>query len=69
MFAVGRAMSVTCFQRNLRAKSHDHIDLRADQFDCGGGGPGCSLVNPSEFDDQILALGESELSQLGKEDR
>jgi hypothetical protein len=49
------------FQRNLQAQSHDYIDLCADQFSCVCKGFGLSLVDPSVFDDQILALGESEL--------
>jgi hypothetical protein len=59
----------TCgFQRDLRAKSHHHVGLRADQFSRGSEGLGRSLVRPSEFD-QSIALGETELLQFSKERR
>src|SRR5215472_14526242 len=54
---------------NFRTKSDHHVDVRADHFSSGGEGLGCSFVYPSVFYDQILSLGESELSQFSKKRR
>jgi hypothetical protein len=57
------------FQGEFRTKSHHHVDVRADQFGRAREGFGRSFVYPPVLDDQVLALGESELAQFGQKDR
>src|SRR6516164_6623043 len=50
----------------FRTKSDHHVDLRTDHFRRRSERLGCPLVDPSVFNDEIPALGESELAQFSK---
>jgi hypothetical protein len=54
------------FSSKFRTKSNYHVDLRTNHFRHRSERLGCSLVDPSVFNDEIPALGESELAQFSK---